>query len=124
MQAKLRHHKTLVNGTIAKLWQYNPAVTVNNYQQKQDYLSKRLIAVIFRKLERLQLSLLNTSQTLHAVSPLATLSRGYALVINPASGQIIRSTAQLKPGDSVETRLAQGHFTSRIDAIVSSKVQD
>ncbi len=124
MQAKLRHQKTLVNGTIAKLWQYNPAVTVNNYQQKQDYLSKRLIAVIFRKLERLQLRLLNTSQTLHAVSPLATLSRGYALVINPVSGQIIRSTAQLKPGDSVETHLAQGHFTSRIDTIVSSKVQD
>ena len=124
LQSKLRHHKTLVNGTIAKLWQYNPAVTVNGYQQKQDYLRKRLIAALFRKLERLQLSLLNNSQTLHAVSPLATLSRGYALVIQPTSGQIIRTTAQLKPGDSVETRLAQGRFTSQISAIDGDKVPD
>ena len=124
LQSKLRHHKTLVNGTIAKLWQYNPAVTVNGYQQKQDYLRKRLIAALFRKLERLQLSLLNNSQTLHAVSPLATLSRGYALVIHPTSGQIIRSTAQLKPGDSVETRLAQGRFTSQISAIDGDKAPD
>ena len=121
MQTKLRHHEHKIAAATAKLWQYNPAVTVANYQQKQAYLSKRLIEVIHHKLERLQQSLLNTSQTLHAVSPLATLGRGYALVINPASGQIIRSTTQLKPGDSVETRLALGRFTSQISEIDNDK---
>jgi exodeoxyribonuclease VII large subunit len=61
--------------------------------------------------------LLNASQTLHAVSPLATLNRGYALVIKPDSGAVIRSSEQLKPGDTVQTRLGHGSFTSEIKTI-------
>jgi exodeoxyribonuclease VII large subunit len=117
IQTKLRHNKNLVEAIRAKLWQHNPAVTINNYKQKQDYLSKRLITVTRHKLERLNQRLLNDSQTLHAVSPLATLNRGYALVIHHTSGQIIRSIKQLRPGDMVETRLAEGRFTSQIKDI-------
>jgi exodeoxyribonuclease VII large subunit len=117
MQTKLRHNNSLVEAKIAKLWQYSPAVAINNYQQKQVYLSKRLISVTRHKLEQLNQRLLNASQTLHAVSPLATLNRGYALVIHQASGQIIRSIEQLKTGDRLETRLAQGRFTSQISTI-------
>ena len=117
MQTRLRQNKGLVEATIAKLWQHNPAVTINNYKQKHDYLSKRLITVTRHKLEWLNQRLLNYSQTLHAVSPLATLNRGYALVIHHPTGQIIRSTEQLRPGDMVETRLAEGRFTSQIKDI-------
>ncbi|MDD5462714.1 MAG: exodeoxyribonuclease VII large subunit [Methylococcales bacterium] len=117
MQTRLRHSKGLVEAITAKLWQHNPAVPINNYKQKQDYLNKRLIAAIRHRLEQLNQRLLNNSQTLHAVSPLATLNRGYALVIRQTSGEIIRSTVQLKPGDKVKTRLAEGRFISRIEAI-------
>jgi exodeoxyribonuclease VII large subunit len=51
---------------------------------------------------------------LHALSPLAVLDRGYALVLSP-EGAPIRSTTQLAPGDSVTTRLADGAFTSRVE---------
>jgi len=117
MQTRLRHNKSLVEAKVAKLWQYSPSVTINNYKQKQDYLSKRLVAITRHKLEWLNQRLLNASQTLHAVSPLATLNRGYALVIHHPSGQIVRSTAQLKQGDRVETRLAEGRFTSQVKDI-------
>ena len=119
IRTKIRHKKSLVEAKIAKLWQYNPAVTINDYKQKQDYLNKRLITATRHKLEWLNQRLLNYSQTLHAVSPLATLNRGYALVIHQPSGQIIRSTEQLKPGDMVNTRLAEGRFTSQITDIES-----
>jgi len=117
MQTKLRHTNSLVEAKIAKLWQYSPAVAIHNYQQKHNYLSKRLIAITRHRLEHLNQRLVNASQTLHAVSPLSTLNRGYALVIHPASGQIIRSTEQLKVGDTVQTRLAEGRFTSQISTI-------
>lgn len=123
MQTKIRHNKSHIEAKIAKLWQYSPAVTINNYKQKQDYLSKRLVTVTRHKLEGFHQQLLNVSQTLHAVSPLATLNRGYALVIHQPSGQIIRSTQQLKPGDMVETRLAEGRFSSQIKKINQDKVQ-
>ncbi len=117
MQTKIRHNKSHIEAKIAKLWQHSPAVIINNYKQKQDYLSKRLITVTRHKLEGFNQQLLNVSQTLHAVSPLATLNRGYALVIHQPSGKIIRSTQQLKPGDMVETRLAEGRFSSQIKDI-------
>jgi exodeoxyribonuclease VII large subunit len=117
MQTKLRHISGLVEAREAKLWQHNPAIAINSHKQRQDYLTQRLISATVHKLEHLNQRLLNSSQTLHAVSPLATLSRGYAMVINPSSGKIIHSIEQIKPGDSVQTRLAQGRFTSQIKAI-------
>ena len=117
MQARLTNHHKHMDITLAQLWQYNPAVTITNYQQKQQYLSKRLITATTHKLERLQLRLLNNSQTLHAVSPLATLSRGYGLSIHTKTKSIIRSTEQLALGDQVQTHLASGCFTSKITSL-------
>ncbi|MGO9336907.1 MAG: exodeoxyribonuclease VII large subunit [Terracidiphilus sp.] len=52
---------------------------------------------------------------LHSLSPLAVLDRGYALVLN-AEGIVVRSTAQLAPGDPLVTRLADGLFASRVES--------
>lgn len=51
---------------------------------------------------------------LRALSPLAVLDRGYALV-QGADGALVRSTTQLKTGDRVTTRLRDGSFTSRVE---------
>jgi exodeoxyribonuclease VII large subunit len=51
---------------------------------------------------------------LHALSPLAVLDRGYALV-ERSDGALIRSSAQLATGDLVTTRLSRGAFTSRVE---------
>jgi exodeoxyribonuclease VII large subunit len=52
---------------------------------------------------------------LHSLSPLSVLERGYALVLN-AEGALVRSSAQLIPGDLLSTRLADGSFTSRVES--------
>lgn len=117
IHTKIRHMTASIEAKSAKLWQHNPAVIINSHKQRQDYLSKRLAFAATHKLEQLKQRLLNSSQTLHAVSPLATLNRGYAMAIRPSSGEIIRSTEQLKLGDIVQTRLAQGRFTSQIKNI-------
>jgi exodeoxyribonuclease VII large subunit len=51
---------------------------------------------------------------LHAVSPLATLNRGYAQVTEAESGTIVRSVRQLAVRSRVQTRLADGQFISEI----------
>ena len=114
MQARLANHQKHMDMTQVQLWQYNPALTISNYQQKQHYLSSRLLTAITHKLERLQLRLLKNSQTLQAVSPLATLSRGYGLSMQAKTKSIIRSTEQLVLGDLVQTHLASGCFTSKV----------
>jgi exodeoxyribonuclease VII large subunit len=117
IQTQFRHKYSVIEAKTARLWQFNPAVAINAQKQRHDYLSKRLIAVTQRKLEQLNQRLLNVSQTLHTVSPLATLNRGYALAALQPSGEIIRSAAQLAIGDMTETRLAHGCYTSQIKTI-------
>ncbi len=117
MHTQFRHRSAMIEEKSAKLWQHNPLISINSHKQRQDYLSQRLLSYTTNKVELLKQRLLNSSQTLHAVSPLATLSRGYALTFQASSGKIIRSTEQLKPGDFVETRLAQGRFGSQITTI-------
>ncbi len=60
-----------------------------------------------------QTRLQHFSDVLRALGPEATLARGYSIA-STANGHIIRTTADLAPGDSVSTRVAQGSFVSRV----------
>jgi exodeoxyribonuclease VII large subunit len=57
---------------------------------------------------------------LRALSPLAVLDRGYALVLNE-QGSVVRSAEQLTPGERVRTRLAQGAFASIVESTRTSE---
>jgi exodeoxyribonuclease VII large subunit len=52
---------------------------------------------------------------LHALSPLAVLDRGYALVLDER-GALIRSAHRVIPGQRVSTRMSDGAFTSRVES--------
>jgi exodeoxyribonuclease VII large subunit len=58
------------------------------------------------RLERL------TSQ-MEALSPVAILDRGYALVFD-AAGQLVKDAAQIKPGDEISARLARGEIVATV----------
>jgi exodeoxyribonuclease VII large subunit len=48
-----------------------------------------------------------------ALSPLAILERGYALVFD-ASGRLLKDAAQVSPGDDISARLAQGTLAATV----------
>lgn len=56
---------------------------------------------------------------LHALSPLATLSRGYAIVSRSPDLPVVYQAGQLAVGDAVRLRLGQGTAQARIEAIDS-----
>ena len=58
--------------------------------------------------------LLPLVRTLNAVSPLATLERGYAIV-SVESGEILRNAEHAKPGTIIEARLAQGRIRAKVE---------
>lgn len=53
-------------------------------------------------------------RALNAVSPLATLERGYAIVTRRADGLLLRSATQAQVGDDIEARLSQGRITALV----------
>jgi exodeoxyribonuclease VII large subunit len=55
-------------------------------------------------------------RTLHAVSPLATLDRGYAIVTG-ADGHVLLDVGATAVGQSLDARLARGRLTATVTAI-------
>jgi exodeoxyribonuclease VII large subunit len=54
---------------------------------------------------------------LEALNPLAVLERGYSLTQDTADGRLIRSAAELSPGQQIMTRFARGQAVSRIEQV-------
>ncbi|MBI1741291.1 MAG: exodeoxyribonuclease VII large subunit, partial [Candidatus Koribacter versatilis] len=57
---------------------------------------------------------------LEALSPVAILNRGYALVFD-ANGQLVKDAGRLQAGDEVSARLARGRVRARVSSVESSE---
>ncbi len=66
-------------------------------------------------LERRRAALDHTGARLQALSPRATLDRGYAIV--RAGGEALREAAAVAPGDSLEIELASGGLGARVEEV-------
>jgi exodeoxyribonuclease VII large subunit len=64
-------------------------------------------------LERRRAKLDQSAGRLRALSPKATLERGYAIV--RAGEQIVRSGGAVEPGERVDVELAEGGFGARVE---------
>jgi exodeoxyribonuclease VII large subunit len=56
------------------------------------------------------------SGRLDALSPLAVLSRGYAIVYREPEGAIVRRAAEVRPGDDLRLRVAEGEIEATATA--------
>ncbi len=64
------------------------------------------------KMNQLKYQLKTQLSTLHAVSPLATLDRGYAIATH--HDKVLFSSGQVHTGDNIEVCLAQGKLTCKV----------
>ena len=51
---------------------------------------------------------------LSGIGPLGTLGRGYAIVRHRQTEAVVRSVAQVAPGDALDIRVADGEFTADV----------
>lgn len=94
-----------------------PLDTVHNLSRQVDDLATRLhgaAAVGFRD-HRNRLALV--SGKLEALSPLGVLGRGYSVTRDHRSGKLVTAAKQLRPGQQIETRFAEGTATSTVEKI-------
>jgi exodeoxyribonuclease VII large subunit len=68
-------------------------------------------------------SLARLSHNLDTVSPLNTLARGYSITYNDQQ-QVIRTSRQLQPGDTMVSRLADGRVRSTVDTVEPEPTED
>jgi exodeoxyribonuclease VII large subunit len=79
-----------------------------------------LAAVTHTRLLQSRSALDRHTASLEALSPVAILNRGYALVFD-TSGQLVKDAARLKPGDDVSARLARGQVRARVTEVAPDK---
>ncbi|MFI6250502.1 exodeoxyribonuclease VII large subunit [Streptomyces sp. NPDC051016] len=65
-------------------------------------------------LDRADSELTHTHARVVALSPAATLQRGYA-VLQKDDGQVVRDPVDAAPGEALRARVAEGEFTVRVD---------
>jgi exodeoxyribonuclease VII large subunit len=115
ISGRLRELDRRVAALAAAILRHDPRQELARARQRLAALSARLDRAAERLLHASTASLSALDARLNSLSPLAVLDRGYALVLS-ADGALIRSTAQVAPGQLVSTRLADGEFTSRVES--------
>lgn len=103
----------------SSLWRRSPAARVREVAAAYAALWARLNAAELKNLRDARERLAPLMRTLHAVSPLATLDRGYAIV-ELAGGEILREAAMAPAGTRIEARLAQGRLHATVTASTPS----
>jgi exodeoxyribonuclease VII large subunit len=116
LDAQLSQQQTRVAELTAAVLRHDPRRALAQARQQLLAIRSRLDRAMERLTRTSAASLGALDARLHSLSPLAVLDRGYALILS-SDGALIRSTAQLAAGHIVHTRLADGAFTSRVEAV-------
>ncbi|WP_091638934.1 exodeoxyribonuclease VII large subunit [Aquisalimonas asiatica] len=108
---------TALEQARSRLGSASPGRDIIRGRERTDDLKRRLNAAQHHLLERSRERLGAVTRTLETVSPLATVSRGYAIVQRPDDGAVIRNAKDLNPGDPFTARLAQGRIHGRVERV-------
>jgi exodeoxyribonuclease VII large subunit len=94
-----------------------PRARIERLQELTRAHVQRLAIEIRRLVTDLNTRTAVAAGSLNAVSPLATLERGYAIVRNSSSGHVTRDAGALKPGDRIEAQLARGSVDATVNKV-------
>jgi exodeoxyribonuclease VII large subunit len=108
MQRGLKHRQERLSGVTL----VHPRRRIEDARLRLDGCLDRLVLGSRYSLERHRAGLGATAGRLHALSLLSVLDRGYSVMSK--NGAVVRSTAEVQSGDSVEVRMADGSVAAQI----------
>ncbi|MCA9873698.1 MAG: exodeoxyribonuclease VII large subunit [Ardenticatenaceae bacterium] len=114
MQDLIRQKQWQVQTLVRALSHLSPQGRLDNNRQRLDVTLARLDRAMNHRLAQEQGRLAVAVAGLTAVSPLATLSRGYAIVRLRENGRVVRSISHVASGDSLTVQVSDGQFDVRV----------
>ncbi|MEE4185227.1 MAG: exodeoxyribonuclease VII large subunit [Gammaproteobacteria bacterium] len=122
MHRDLQSRQAQFDTLAARLRRARPAARIALLKARQQQAAQRLVRALNNSLVARRQQLISAGRQLHAVSPLATLDRGYAIVLS--ADQVVRSADVLSIGQPVDIRLAQGRATAQVTAVEVPVAED
>ncbi len=119
---RLEHEQIRSDALAAKLQNNSPQSRLILQGQRLTFITEKLHLHLKRSLDEWDARLGRQAALLDAVSPLATLARGYSISsrIDPVSEKrsVLHRSNELKRGDQVEVRLHQGKFECEVSKVL------
>jgi exodeoxyribonuclease VII large subunit len=122
MRARLQSCAAELSRARARLRSPDRVIADQKYRNEQ--LLARVVTAMRRRLDRHRALLGTAAEKLDAISPLAVLSRGYAIaLVDRENGQksALRDAREAKVGDALDVRLHAGSVEATITAVHPTK---
>lgn len=115
----LNQQSTLLEQNKRRLHRQQPRFTQS--KQQVETLAQQLQQCVEAQLRHHQFALQQTARRLNSISPLATLERGFSLLLDP-HGQVIQSIEDAPVGNQIRAKLKDGELLCHIiDQTVTSQ---
>ncbi len=98
----------------AELAAYSPRAQLASGRQRLALAEARLPPLLQHLINRRSDKVTGLARALNAVSPLATLDRGYAIVTRAPDRSVVTDPAEAPMGSEIEVRLARGRLKARV----------
>lgn len=121
-QSLMHSHNAQVLQWQRLLQRQNPSQQVRVADSHVQHQLEQLTSSVQSRIKTLTNDVANLGRNLHAVSPLATLDRGFAVVSKPDDtdfGQVIRSTSSVEVGEEIQAHIADGTLHAQVSEVVS-----
>jgi exodeoxyribonuclease VII large subunit len=117
IQSKVTQQNHRLHERLSILNKNSPLHKLQLYLERSGQIHQRLQQATIHHYQNLNAQIQTVARALNAVSPLATLNRGYAIVEKYDNQEIIRNAEQLDPGDEVLTRFSQGQARCTVNEV-------
>lgn len=114
MRERLRGERRLLSAGLERLSRRDPRLLCAQDRARLSDLRGRLRAQARAICARQRARLSEQAARLHALSPLAVLSRGYAIALHETSGRALLREGDAAPGDALRLRLHEGELRVRV----------
>ena len=113
---RLERHETRLQEFETRLSPTRRTEAINQLSQRVDDLEAACRSAMERSLSDSKRDLQAVAHRLNALSPLATLERGYS-ISRKTTGEVLTTTQQVSVGDRIEVQLAHGHIACRVEVL-------
>lgn len=110
----LRRHRDSLARCESRLQQHNPQWRLNTSRATSQALAARLRSALLARFDQKRRALNQAESLLNALSPLAVLERGYAIVRKKGGTEVLRSTRQVAVGERLEVQLHEGRLDCEV----------
>jgi len=117
MRRRVETHSARIEACARRLEIQRPDRQLDSLERRLDAARRSLARFTLSGLKTRRDRLRELARTLHAVSPLDVIARGYAVLTDPASARVVTSVDQVEPGDRLQAQLRDGKLECLVEAV-------